>query len=163
MGGAGGDPLAAFMALDLSEEQRDRIGKLSDELRKQQWAIQGKVMDRESELRRLAEEQRRLTKALTDLQGQMARAAADTVQRARAVLTEEQRQRLEGPGSGPGSAPGMMPPGMQGGPWGGPSMPGRMMPGAPSLQRGPQGGPPMPRFPGSSRGGGIGSGGGMGF
>jgi hypothetical protein len=150
-GGAGVDPLAAFLALDLSDDQRDRLGRIADDLRKRQWDLQGKVMDRESELRRLADGQRRATKAIGDLRAEMGKASADALRRAREVLTEEQRQRLEGL-SYPGGAP-MGAPGAPGG------APGPTGPGF-------QGVPPAGTFgpgPGGARRGGSGSGAGMGF
>jgi hypothetical protein len=106
VGAPGADPLAPFQRLDLSEPQRERLGRLADELRKRQWEIQGKVMDRESDLRRLGEEQRKAMKALQDLQGQLGQVVTDAVKRASEVLTEEQRQRLQGGGAGPGTSTG---------------------------------------------------------
>jgi hypothetical protein len=141
------------MALDLSDEQRARMGKLADELRKRQWEIQGKIMDRESELRRLGEEQRRAQKALSELQGQMGQVAADVGRRARDLLTEEQRQRIQGAGP-QGMPPTAFPRGYGGRP-------------AESKRPGPQmtpwGGPMGGPGGGRRSGSGGGSGGGMGM
>ncbi|MCU0934747.1 MAG: Spy/CpxP family protein refolding chaperone [Gammaproteobacteria bacterium] len=157
IGGPGADPLAAFQALDLSEPQRERLGRLADELRKKQWEIQGKVMDRESELRRLGEEQRKAIKALQDLQGQLGQLVTDAVKRASEVLTEEQRQRLQGPSPGmglPATPAGFgMPQGGGQGPQGTPSMGRPIAP--PYGSTGP--GPGTGRRAGSGSGGGMGS------
>lgn len=142
----GADPLAVFQALDLSEEQRDRLARLSEDLRKRQWEVQGKVMDRESELRRLGEEQRKAVKALQDLQGQLGQVVADAMKRASDVLTEEQRQRLQGGPAGMG-VPAMPP--------GGVGMPPAGYPGVAPGGGYPQGMPPgMPQgmTPGTSPG-----------
>jgi hypothetical protein len=188
-GAGGADPLAPFLALDLSDDQRSRIGKLSDELRKKQWELQGKRVDREGELRKLSDEQRRLTRAIAEIESQMGKTSSEAVTRAHELLTDPQRERLSGGGAHLGVPPMLAPGGWgpqgvqptpgtgtpQGGAWpppgGFPPMAGQAVPQGGG--RGPQGGfQPMPGrgtgpggpTPGSgaTRRGGGGSGGGMG-
>jgi Spy/CpxP family protein refolding chaperone len=115
--------------LNLTDEQRTKISKLQDELRKKQWATMGQIMDERQKLFELYSAENPDPKKvgavygkIFDLRRQMIEAAIDTQNRTQALLTQEQRAQLDqwrhgwrgGPG-GPGTmGPGMMGPGMMG-------------------------------------------------
>lgn len=136
MGTMGG--MGPMGMLDLSNEQRTKINKISDELRKKQWEMQGKMLDEEAKLRDLSAADTRDPAAIGkvygkifDLRRQTIEAEIDARNRAEAVLTKEQREQMKqwqrgmgmggrgamgpgmmGPGgTGPGMGPGMMGPG----------------------------------------------------
>jgi Spy/CpxP family protein refolding chaperone len=113
--------------LNLTDEQRAKISKLQEQLRKKQWTTMGQIMDERQKLYELYSAENPDPKKvgavygkIFDLRRQMIEAAIDTQNRAQAVLTQEQRAQLEqwrhgwGPG-GPGvMGPGTMGPGMMG-------------------------------------------------
>jgi Spy/CpxP family protein refolding chaperone len=114
--------VGAVWMLNLTDEQRAKISKLQDELRKKQWATMGQIMDERQKLFELYSAENPDPKKvgavygkIFDLRRQMIEAAIDTQNRAQAVLTQEQRAQLEQwrHGWGPGG-PGMMGPGMMG-------------------------------------------------
>jgi Spy/CpxP family protein refolding chaperone len=129
MGMMGG--MGAFEVLDLSDEQRGKIRKIGDELRRANWATQGKVLDEEAKLRELYDVDKRDPKAIGAVYGavfnlkrQMIEATIEAHNRMEALLTPAQREQLkqsrrgrmmDGPGAGMGSRGGHGPGGMPGG------------------------------------------------
>jgi Spy/CpxP family protein refolding chaperone len=132
MYGAGTMGMGPVWMLNLTDEQRAKIGKLQDELRKKQWATMGQIMDERQKLFELysadspdAKKVGAVYGKIFDLRRQMIEAAIDTGNRTQALLTQEQRAQLDqwhhgwrgGPGGpgimGPGG-PGTMGPGMMG-------------------------------------------------
>jgi Spy/CpxP family protein refolding chaperone len=110
--------------LKLTDEQRAKISKLQNELRKKQWATMGQIMDEREKLFELYSTENPDSKKvgavygkIFDLRRQMIEAAIDTRNRVQGLLTQEQRAQLEqwrhGWGASPGG-PGMMGPGMMG-------------------------------------------------
>jgi Spy/CpxP family protein refolding chaperone len=111
----------AFGGLDLTSEQRTKINKIQDDLRKQHWAVMGKMMDEQAKLRDLYDEEKLDAKkiiAVSDsiyaLRKQMIESRVDAFNRMRDVLTDKQREQLPrlrrgGWGMmGPGCRQGMM-------------------------------------------------------
>lgn|SRR5574340_45262 len=103
--GAGmmGSPHAHMvMSLDLSDEQRSRIIKLSDELKHDNWATKGLIMDESAKLRDLYAADKRDPSAIGkeyqkifDLKRQMIEATITTQNRVEELLTPEQRAKLK--------------------------------------------------------------------
>jgi Spy/CpxP family protein refolding chaperone/mono/diheme cytochrome c family protein len=92
----------AFGALDLTADQRTKINKIQDELRKQHWALMGKMMDEQAKLRDLYDEEKPDAKkigAVSDsmhgLRKQMIESRIDAYNRMREILTKEQREQLD--------------------------------------------------------------------
>jgi Spy/CpxP family protein refolding chaperone len=113
MGGMHGAPLHR---LDLTPEQRTKINKIHDELRRKNWEALGKVQDEEAKLRDLYAADKRDPKAIGAVYGsiyalkrQMIEAGIDAHNRMEALLSDAQRAQLKqmGSGMGPG-ARGMM-------------------------------------------------------
>jgi Spy/CpxP family protein refolding chaperone len=101
-GGWGMMGAGAFGALDLTAEQRAKINKIQDELRKQHWALMGKMMDEQAKLRDLYYEDTPDAKkigAVSDsifaLRRQMIESRVDAFNRIREVLTKDQREQLD--------------------------------------------------------------------
>jgi Spy/CpxP family protein refolding chaperone len=109
-----------FGALDVTPDQRTRINKIQDELRKEHWTLMGKMMDEQAKLRDLYEAEKPDAKkigatsdSLQVLRRQMIETRVDAFNRMRDVLTKEQREKLDtwrrggwgmmGPGYGHGS------------------------------------------------------------
>jgi Spy/CpxP family protein refolding chaperone len=97
MMGAGG-PLAA---LNLSDEQRDKVLAIQEEHRKKNWAAMGEVRSEQFKLRgmygadkldadKIAEQQKRVD----ELRRQMLKSRVETHNKVAAVLTPEQRKQL---------------------------------------------------------------------
>ncbi|MDH4164620.1 MAG: Spy/CpxP family protein refolding chaperone [Nitrospirota bacterium] len=91
-----------FSALDLTKDQKARINKIQDELRKQHWAVMGKMMDEQSKLRDLYDEEKldakkinAVSDAIHGLRKQMIESRIDAFNRMREVLTAEQRDQLK--------------------------------------------------------------------
>lgn len=89
-------------ALDLSDEQRSKINKLSDEFRHDNWARQGLMNDESAKLRDLYEADRRDAAAIGreyqkvfDIKRQMIEAYLDVQNRIEDVLTPEQRAKMK--------------------------------------------------------------------
>jgi Spy/CpxP family protein refolding chaperone len=107
-GGAGMMGYGAFGALDLTKDQQARINKIQDDMRKQHWAIMGKMMDEQSKLRDLYAEEKldakkigAVSDAVYALRKQMIESRIEATNRMREVLTKEQREQLnKRPGGG---------------------------------------------------------------
>ncbi|MDH3687911.1 MAG: Spy/CpxP family protein refolding chaperone [Gammaproteobacteria bacterium] len=87
--------------LDLSDEQQASIDTITDEQRRAQWDSMGKIMDEQSQLRRLWSARPRDAKAIGDGYGRMfahMQSAITTVVEAQnridEILTAEQREQL---------------------------------------------------------------------
>ena len=121
--------------LDLSDEQRDKITKLSDDMRRKNWDTYGKIMDEQAKLRDLySGETVDVKKAgavygnISKLQQQVFETSLEAHNRVQAVLTKEQKEQLRqmtrggmgmgrgmmGPGGRSGYGPGNMPQGGMG-------------------------------------------------
>lgn len=90
------------MALDLNDEQRSKINKLSDELRRNHWAAMGLIMDESAMLRDLYVAEKRDSSAIGkvyqkifDLKRRMIEAMIDNQNRVEELLTPEQRAQLK--------------------------------------------------------------------
>ena len=107
-GGMGMMGPGAFGNLDLTKDQQAKINKIQDELRKQHWAMMGKMMDEQSKLRDLYAEEKldakkigAVSDAVYAIRKQMIESRIDATNRMREVLTKEQREQLSRrPGSG---------------------------------------------------------------
>jgi Spy/CpxP family protein refolding chaperone len=142
MGMMGGDGMCGGMGmmqggmgplrmLNLTAEQRTKINAIHDSLRKEHWAIMGKMMDEQAKLRDLFEAEKPDTKkigpvfdTIFSLRKQMILSRIDAINSVREVLTKEQldqlkqwhRSRWQGAcgGTTPGAGPGHMHGGMMG-------------------------------------------------
>jgi len=119
MGMMGGMHGAPFQLLDLTPEQRTKINKIHDDLRRKNWEALGKIQDEEAKLRDLYAADKRDPKAIGAVYGsiytykrQMIEASIDAHNRMEALLSDAQRAQLKQmcSGMGPG-ARGMMGPG----------------------------------------------------
>ncbi len=107
-GGMGMMGYGRFGSLDLTKDQQTKINKIQDDMRKQHWAIMGKMMDEQAKLRDLYDEEKLDAKkigavndAVYTLRKQMMESRIDATNRMREVLTKEQREQLnKRPGSG---------------------------------------------------------------
>lgn len=91
-----------LMSLDLNDEQRSKINKLSDELKHNNWATKGLIMDESAKLRDLYAADKRDPSAIGkeyqkifDLQRKMIEATITTQNRIEELLTPEQRAQLK--------------------------------------------------------------------
>lgn len=91
-----------IMSLDLSDEQRSKINKLSDELRHNNWTTKGLIMDESAKLRDLYAADKRDPSAIGkeyqkifDLQRQMIEATITAQNRIEELLTPDQRAQLK--------------------------------------------------------------------
>lgn len=89
-------------SLNLSDEQRSKIDKLSDELQHKNWATMGLIMDESAKLRDLYEADKRDPKTIGneyqkifDLKRQMIEAMLDTQNHIEELLTPEQLTQLK--------------------------------------------------------------------
>lgn len=89
-------------SLDLSDEQRSKINKLSDQLHHNNWAAQGYIMDESGKLRDLYEADKRdpstignVYQKIFDLKRQMIEAMIDTQNHVEELLTPEQIIQLK--------------------------------------------------------------------
>lgn len=119
--------------LDLSDEQRAKINKITDEERTKHWATMGKIMEEQNKLRDLLQVETPDAKkvgaaygAIAQLQRQMVETHVQARNQAEQVLSKAQREQLRnwqrgmgdrgwgmGPGTmGPGYGPRGMGPGM---------------------------------------------------
>jgi len=98
MGGPmGGSPMAMFNAIgsiDLTDEQRGKFDALRKELNTSVQEIMGKIRAENEKMRKLQEEQMRLGKTLSDLRGRMMQATMDATNRAKDLLTDDQRKAM---------------------------------------------------------------------
>lgn len=125
MGMMGG--MGPVWMLDLTDEQRDKIEKIQDDVRRKNWDTYGKIMDEQAKLRDLYAGETVDPKkvgavygGIAKLQQQVIEANVEAHNRVQAVLTKEQKEQLRqwsrggmggrgmmGPGGrGPGSRPG---------------------------------------------------------
>lgn len=91
-----------FHMLELDDAQRAEIRKIRSQLRKESLPIMGRVMDEQDKLCDLYAQERRDAKAIGsvyakifDMQRQMIEASIEAHNRAREVLTDEQRARAK--------------------------------------------------------------------
>ncbi len=89
-------------ALDLTDEQRSKINKLSDELQHKNWERMGAIRDESAKLRDLYEADKRDPRQIGaeyqkifDLKRQMIEAMVDTQNRIEALLTPDQMRQLK--------------------------------------------------------------------
>lgn len=118
----GGPGLGMISNLDLSDSQRTRINKMRDDLRREHWALMGKIQDDRVKLRDLESMSEPDPKAvgavyadISKLRQQMIEGRFQAVNQARALLTAQQRQQVDtwrrgswgsaGGSSGTGSGP----------------------------------------------------------
>ena len=94
--------IGRVMALDLNDEQRSKINKLSDELRRNHWAAMGLIMDESAKLRDLYGAEKRDPSAIGkvyqnifDSKRRMIEAMIDNQNRVEELLTPEQRAQLK--------------------------------------------------------------------
>jgi Spy/CpxP family protein refolding chaperone len=118
MGMMGGDGLGMFGMLDLTDEQRTKISKIHDDLRKQHWAMMGKMMDEQNALRDLyqadvldAKKIGAVYGNLGKLRQQMAETHVEAKNKIHALLTPEQRDQMRQWRRGGCGPMGMRPPG----------------------------------------------------
>lgn len=95
--------IGMVMALDLSDDQRAKINKLSDELKHNNWLAMGLVMDESAKLRDLYGADKRDPSAIGkeyqkifDSERRMIELMIDTQNRIEELLTPEQRTQLKG-------------------------------------------------------------------
>lgn len=91
-----------FGMLDLSDEQLDALDQIHDQQRKQRWAIKGKMMDEQSQLRKLYRTDTPDAKAIGEVYGrifdyrrQMIEARIEAYNKKQALLTDDQRERFK--------------------------------------------------------------------
>lgn len=94
----------------LKDEQREKIYDVLDELRRDHWKLMGESMDHSAELRGLHGAERPDAKAIGavygkifDVRRRMIESGIEARQKARDVLTDEQREQLESWGGAAGS------------------------------------------------------------
>lgn len=97
-----GPRTAIVWSLDLTSEQRGKIGKLIEKLQHDNWAAMGTIMDDSGVLRDLYHADRRDSVAIDktyqrifDLKRQMIKAALDTENEIEDLLTPEQMKQLQ--------------------------------------------------------------------
>ncbi len=102
MGNQGMGPDMMAGGLDLSSEQRKQISRIQTTLRKQNWTLQGEIIDAQGALFELYADETPDAKKIGavygkifDFRRQMIEAAIEAQIRQRAVLTEEQRKQLQ--------------------------------------------------------------------
>ena len=102
MMGGHGLGIGPIWRLDLTDEQRRRVNKIQDGLRKKNWELQGKLLDENSKLRELNMADPRDPKAIGavygkifDVKRQKIEASIEAANKAEQVLTKEQRQQLK--------------------------------------------------------------------
>ncbi len=98
-----GTDMHMFRMLNLSDDQRARIGKLSDALNHDNWAKQGLINDESAKLRDLYEADKRDPvaigeeyKKIFDLKRQMIEAYLNTQNQIEEILTPDQRVQMNG-------------------------------------------------------------------
>jgi len=94
--------LGQVSRLDLSDQQRDQINKLRDQLRRQHWDIMGKMMDERSKLQDLYAEDKpdpekigAVYDEIAKLQKEMVQTRIETRNKIQDVLTPQQREQLK--------------------------------------------------------------------
>jgi Spy/CpxP family protein refolding chaperone len=98
MGGYGGGPITA---LDLKDEQRDKIFAIQEENRSKNWGVMGQLRSEQFKLRRMYYADKVDAKALgeqqkkvDDLRRQMLQSRVEARNQIEAVLTPEQRKQM---------------------------------------------------------------------
>lgn len=93
--------LAPFFYLTLSDEQRARIDRIADELRRKNWEIAGRMQDQAAKMRDLYYSAKRdraaisaAYKQMRELRQQMLDNSLDAYERAEALLTPEQSKQF---------------------------------------------------------------------
>jgi Spy/CpxP family protein refolding chaperone len=88
--------------LDLSDEQRDKIEKIHDDVRRKNWDTYGKIMDEQSKLRDLysgeivdAKKVGAVYGSISKMHQQVIEANVEAHNRVQAVLTKEQKEQLK--------------------------------------------------------------------
>lgn len=117
-GGMMGGGMGPVWMLDLSDEQRGKIEKIHDDLRRKNWDTYGKIMDEQSRLRDLysgetvdAKKVGAVYGGISKLQQQVIEAGVEAHNRVQAVLTKEQKEQLRQWRRGGMGGRGMMGPG----------------------------------------------------
>jgi Spy/CpxP family protein refolding chaperone len=132
MGGMGMG-MGPFAMLDLTDEQRTKIAKIQEDVRKRHWNTQGKILDEQARLSELYAAEKPDSKQVGQAYSNMAKLQQEVIEanvqaqnQMLDVLTKEQREQLsqmrrgvwgQGPmggrgyGPGRGMGPGMMQPG----------------------------------------------------
>nr|VFK50791.1 MAG: Heavy-metal resistance [Candidatus Kentron sp. TUN]VFK51033.1 MAG: Heavy-metal resistance [Candidatus Kentron sp. TUN]VFK52017.1 MAG: Heavy-metal resistance [Candidatus Kentron sp. TUN] len=100
-GGMATDLWQLFQIPDLSDEQREKIRNILDEVRRSHWELMGERMEHSVQLRRLYEAERLDAKAIGaesakifDVQKRMIESDIETSQKAMDVLTDKQREQF---------------------------------------------------------------------
>jgi len=98
MGGYGGGPLAA---LNLTDEQRDKVFAIQEEARSKNWGTMGQMRSERSKLQRMYYADKVDAKALgeqqkkvDELRRQMIQSRVETRNQVEAILTPEQKKQL---------------------------------------------------------------------
>jgi len=106
MMGPGMSGMGRIMMLDLSTEQRDKMGKIMESVQKVHWGIMGKMIDESRKLAQLYTATPLDPKAIgeafarmSDVRRQMVESMADTTNQMMALLTPEQKKELQGYGT----------------------------------------------------------------
>lgn len=93
--------LGRIKMLDINQEQRSKINKIQHDLRKQQWALQGKILDEQAKLSDLHSAERPDARkigavygTLFDIRRQMIEAKIEAMNRAKDVLNKDQLNKL---------------------------------------------------------------------
>jgi Spy/CpxP family protein refolding chaperone len=126
MGMMGGGGMMGGMGpvsmLDLTDEQRNKIENIHDDVRRKNWDTYGKIMDEQSKLRDLysgetvdAKKVGAAYAGIAKLQQQVIEANVEAHNRVQAVLTKEQKEQLRQWRRGGMGGRGMMGPGGRGG------------------------------------------------
>lgn len=91
-----------FLMPDLNQDQRSRLNRVQQDLRRQHWNLKGRIMDEQAKLYDLYAADRPDPKkigavygAIFDIRRQMAETTIDAMNRARDILTKEQQARLK--------------------------------------------------------------------
>jgi Spy/CpxP family protein refolding chaperone len=121
MGGMGMGPgggMGPVSMLDLTDEQRNKIENIHDDVRRKNWDTYGKIMDEQSKLRDLysgetvdAKKAGVVYGNISKLQQQVFETNIEAHNRAQAVLTKEQKEQLKQWSRGGMGGRGMMGPG----------------------------------------------------
>jgi Spy/CpxP family protein refolding chaperone len=100
--GRGGMGYGGMAMLDLDDKQRKEMRDIQRELRKKIWSLRGRIMDEQYALADLYDKDTRDAKAIGDIYGkifnlrrQIIEAAVEAGNKRRAVLSKEQRERLD--------------------------------------------------------------------
>jgi Spy/CpxP family protein refolding chaperone len=107
--------------LDLTDEQRNKIENIHDDVRRKNWDTYGKIMDEQSKLRGLysgetvdAKKVGAAYAGIAKLQQQVIEANVEAHNRVQTVLTKEQKEQLKQWSRGGMGGRGMMGPGGRG-------------------------------------------------